>query len=63
MTSIYLTEDEWATELANRTVHSGIHIGWGPGPSRWLPRADGRLGEAERLLGSTYMAAIRPFDA
>ena len=30
MTSIYLIEDEWATELANRTAHSGIHIGWVP---------------------------------
>jgi hypothetical protein len=60
--SIYLTEDEWATELANRAVNSVMHIGW-VGPSRWLPRADGRLGEAERPVGRTYMAAIRPFDA
>jgi Protein of unknown function (DUF2867) len=27
-TSLYLTEDEWAAETANRTVHGVLHIGW-----------------------------------
>ena len=27
-TSLYLLEDEWAAEMANRTVHGVMHIGW-----------------------------------
>jgi hypothetical protein len=26
--SVYLLEDEWTTEIANRTVHGVMHIGW-----------------------------------
>ena len=29
-TSVYLTDAEWAAELANRTVHAVMHIGWVP---------------------------------
>jgi hypothetical protein len=29
-TSVYLTDNEWASELANRTVHGVMHIGWVP---------------------------------
>jgi hypothetical protein len=60
-TSLYLTEDEWAAESANRTMHGLIHVGRVP---------DGRGGFRARLaiyvkpnglLGDIYMAAIRPF--
>ncbi len=61
MTSLYLTEDEWATEMANRTVHSVMHIGWVPdgtggyrGQMAVLVKPNGRFGAA-------YMAAIKPF--
>ena len=61
MTSLYLTEHEWATELANRTVHSVMHIGWVPdgtggyrGQMAVLVKPNGRFGAA-------YMAAIKPF--
>jgi Protein of unknown function (DUF2867) len=61
MTSLYLTEDEWATEMANRTVHAVMHIGWVAdeaggyrGQMAVLVKPNGRFGEA-------YMAAIRPF--
>ena len=61
MTSLYMTQDEWATELANRTVHSIMHIGWVPdgaggyrGQMAVLVKPNGRFGEA-------YMAAIKPF--
>ena len=47
-TSLYLTDDEWAAEGANRTMHGVIHIGPGPGPDGRLSRPDGRLGEAKR---------------
>jgi hypothetical protein len=52
---------EWAAEIANRTVHGIMHIGWGPGRDRRLPRPDGRPGEPNGLLGIGYMAVIRPF--
>ena len=29
-TSLYLTADEWAAEVANRTVHGVMHLGWIP---------------------------------
>jgi hypothetical protein len=61
MTSLYLTENEWAAEMANRTVHSVMHIGWVPdgtggyrGQMAVLVKPNGRLGAA-------YMAAIKPF--
>jgi hypothetical protein len=61
MTSLYLTGDEWAAEMANRTVHSIMHVGWVPdgtggyrGQMAVLVKPNGRLGEA-------YMAAIKPF--
>jgi hypothetical protein len=61
MCSLYLTEDEWAAEMANGTVHSVMHIGWVPdGTGRYrgqmavLVKPNGRLGAA-------YMAAIKPF--
>src|SRR2546421_10522419 len=28
--SLYLLEDEWAGEIANRTMHGVMHIGWVP---------------------------------
>jgi len=59
--SVYLLEDEWAAEIANRTMHGLLHLGWVPdGDGRFrgrlavLVKPEGRLGEA-------YMAAIRPF--
>ena len=58
---LYLTRDEWAAEIANRTVHGIVHIGW-------VPDGDGaHRGEMavyvrpNGLLGTAYMAAITPF--
>jgi hypothetical protein len=60
-TALYLLDDEFAAETANRTVHGVMHIGWVPdgvggfqGQMAVLVKPNGRL-------GSTYMAAIRPF--
>ena len=59
--SLYLTDREWASEIANKTMHGVMHLGWVPdGAGGWrgqmavLVRPNGRL-------GSLYMAAIRPF--
>ncbi len=59
--SLYLLEDEWAAEIANRTMHGVLHVGWVP------DRAGGYRGQLavdakpNGLLGTAYMAAIRPF--
>ena len=60
-TSLYLTEEEWAAEVANQTVHGVLHIGR-------IPVGEGRyraqmaiLVKPNGLLGTAYMAAIRPF--
>ena len=60
-TSLYLLDDEWAAEIANRTMHGVLHLGWIPdhmggyrGQMAVLVKPNGRFGTA-------YMAAIRPF--
>jgi hypothetical protein len=60
-TPLYLTDDEFAAEVANKTMHGVMHIGAvedEAGPFRAqmavLVKPNGRLGNA-------YMAAIRPF--
>jgi hypothetical protein len=47
--SLYLLDDEWAGELANRTVHAVLHVGWVEG------EADGYRGQMTILT-----AAKRP---
>jgi hypothetical protein len=60
-TPLYLLGDEFAAEIANRTMHGVLHLGWVPDP------ADGYRGQMAVLvkpngpLGAFYMAAIRPF--
>ncbi len=60
-TPLYLTADEFAAEIINRTVHGVLHLGWvrdGAG------RYHGQLAvlvKPNGLLGTGYMAAITPF--
>ena len=61
MTPLYLTEDEWAAELANRTVHSVMHIGWVPDGNGGFRGQMAVLVKPNGLLGAAYMAAIKPF--
>jgi Protein of unknown function (DUF2867) len=60
-TSLYLLEDEWAAELANRTVHGVLHIGWVPDARGAYRGQMAVLVKPNGLLGTLYMAAIRPF--
>ncbi|MGI8329555.1 DUF2867 domain-containing protein [Actinomadura scrupuli] len=59
-TSVYQTDDEWTAEMANRTVHALMHIGWVPDES------GGYRGELAVLVkpngrpGRLYMEAIKP---
>ncbi|MFE7225649.1 DUF2867 domain-containing protein [Nocardioides sp. NPDC057577] len=60
---LYLTDREYAAEIANRTMHGVLHLGWVDDESApdgfsaqmsVLVRPNGRFGEA-------YMALIKPF--
>jgi hypothetical protein len=60
-TPLYMLEDEWAAEIANRTMHGVLHLGWvsdGAGGYRGQMAV---LVKRNGLLGTAYMAAIRPF--
>lgn len=59
--SVYLLDDEWAAEIANRTVHGVLHIGWVPDGSGGYHGQMGVLVKPNGILGSAYMAAIKPF--
>ncbi|MEV0663249.1 DUF2867 domain-containing protein [Actinomadura luteofluorescens] len=58
---LYLTEDEWAAEMANRTVHGVMHIGWVPDGDGGHRAHMAVLVKPNGLLGKAYMAAILPF--
>ncbi|MGV9819356.1 DUF2867 domain-containing protein [Nocardia xishanensis] len=60
-TSVYLTDDEWAAEMANRTVHAVMHIGWVPNESGGYRGQMAVLVKPNGLFGKLYMAAIAPF--
>ena len=60
-TSLYLLEDEWAAEIANRTMHGVLHLGWVPDRSGGYRAQMAVLVKPNGLFGSAYMAAIRPF--
>jgi len=59
-TPLYLTGDEFAAEIANRTMHGVMHLGWVEDGDRHR----GQMGvyvKPNGLFGNAYMAAIRPF--
>lgn len=58
--SVYLLDDEFAAEIANRTVHGVMHLGWvsdGTGGYRGQMAV---LVKPNGLFGTAYMAAIKP---
>jgi hypothetical protein len=60
-TSLYLLEDEWAAEIANRTMHGVMHVGWVPDRDGGYRGQMAVLVKPNGLFGELYMAAIRPF--
>jgi hypothetical protein len=60
-TPLYLLDDEWVAEIANRTMHGVMHLGWVPDPAGGYRGQMAVLVKRNGLLGATYMAAIRPF--
>jgi len=60
-TSLYLLANEWAAEVANRTVHGVLHVGWVPDEAGGYRGQMAVLVKPNGLFGKAYMAAIRPF--
>ena len=60
-TSLYLLDDEWAAEIANGTMHGVMHLGWVPDQTGGYRGQMAVLVKPNGLLGTAYMAAIRPF--
>jgi uncharacterized protein DUF2867 len=59
--SVYLLEDEWAAEIANRTMHGVVHLGWVPTQGGGYRGQMAVLVKPNGVLGTAYMAAIKPF--
>ena len=59
--TLYLTDDEFAAEIANRTMHGVMHIGAVPDGHGGFRAQMSVLVKTNGLLGGLYMAAIRPF--
>lgn len=59
--SLYLLDDEWAAEIANQTMHGVMHVGWVRGETGAYRGQMAVLVKPNGLLGTAYMAAIRPF--
>jgi predicted DCC family thiol-disulfide oxidoreductase YuxK len=59
--SLYLIEDEWAAEIANRTMHGVMHIGWVSDAAGGYHGQMAVLVKPNRFFGAAYMAAIGPF--
>lgn len=60
MDSLYLLDHEFAAEIANRTVHGVLHLGWVEDPAGGFHGQMAILVRPNGWLGRTYMAAIKP---
>jgi Protein of unknown function (DUF2867) len=59
--SVYLLDDEWAAEIANKTVHGVLHLSWVPdGQDRYRGQMAVYV-KPNGLFGKAYLAAIQPF--
>lgn len=58
---LYLLDDEFAAEIANRTMHGVLHLGRVPAGDGTYRAQMAVLVKPEGLLGHAYMAAITPF--
>jgi len=58
---VYLLDDEWAAEIANKTVHGVLHLSWVPdGPGAYRGQMSVYV-KPNGLFGKAYLAAIQPF--
>ena len=59
--SLYQTDDEWAAEIANGTMHGIMHWGLVPQPGGGHRIQMAVLVKPNGMFGTAYMAAIKPF--
>ena len=59
--ALYLLDEEWAAEIANRTVHGVLHLGWVEDGNGGYRGQMAVLVKPNGVLGRAYMAAIKPF--
>jgi hypothetical protein len=60
-TPLYLIDDEFAAEIANRTMHGIMHLGWVPDGTGGYHGQMAVYVKPNGLFGTAYMATIRPF--
>jgi uncharacterized protein DUF2867 len=58
---IYLLDDEFAAELANKTVHGVMHLSWVPDGNGAYRGQMSVYVKPNGLFGTAYLAAINPF--
>jgi hypothetical protein len=58
---LYMTGDEWAAEIANRTMHGVMHVGWVADDGGGYRGQMAVLVKRNGMMGGAYMAAIKPF--
>ena len=58
---LYMTDREFAMEIANQTVHGVLHVGWVPDPAGGFRGQMAVLVRPNGALGRAYLAAIAPF--
>ena len=58
---LYLLDDEFAAEIANKTMHGVMHLSWVPDGSGGHRGQMAVLVKPNGLFGTAYMTAIRPF--
>jgi hypothetical protein len=60
-TPLYLLEDEFAAEIANKTVHGVMHLSWVEDEAGGYRGQMAVLVKPNGAFGNAYMAAIKPF--
>ena len=58
---LYLTDDEFAGEIANKTMHGVMHLGWVRDEAGGYRGQMAVLVKPNGAFGRAYMAAIKPF--
>jgi hypothetical protein len=61
LSPLYVTDDEFAAEIANKTMHGVMHIGAVEQEDGSLRAQMAVLVKTNGRLGDAYMAAIKPF--
>jgi Protein of unknown function (DUF2867) len=58
---LYMLDDEFAAEIANKTVHGLMHLGWVPDGAGGYRGQMAVLVKPNGAFGRAYLTAIRPF--